>query len=79
MSLSRSPVIGDHFPQVLLERPMTGERLKDILEDVADICSTPIRITSRGGDMVRCGGLGTPSISAAGRPAHFGHDAFEVR
>ena len=36
---------------------LTGETIKTILEDVADNCSIPIRITSRAGDMVRVGGM----------------------
>ena len=38
--------------------PMTGERLKEILEDVADNLFNPDPYYQQGGDMVRCGGLG---------------------
>lgn len=37
---------------------MTGERLKEILEDVADNIFNPDPYYQQGGDMVRCGGLG---------------------
>ena len=37
---------------------MTGERLKEILEDVADNLFNPDPYYQQGGDMVRCGGLG---------------------
>ncbi|MCF8477717.1 MAG: thiosulfohydrolase SoxB [Pseudolabrys sp.] len=37
---------------------MTGERLKDVLEDVADNLFNPDPYYQQGGDMVRCGGLG---------------------
>jgi S-sulfosulfanyl-L-cysteine sulfohydrolase len=37
---------------------MTGARLKDILEDVADNLFNPDPYYQQGGDMVRCGGLG---------------------
>ncbi|MFA5899069.1 MAG: thiosulfohydrolase SoxB [Hyphomicrobium sp.] len=36
---------------------MTGERLKDVLEDVADNIFNPDPYYQQGGDMVRCGGL----------------------
>ena len=45
------------YPQVY-RMPMTGERLKDILEDVADNLFNPDPYYQQGGDMVRCGGLG---------------------
>jgi sulfur-oxidizing protein SoxB len=45
------------YPQVY-RLPMTGERLKDILEDVADNLFNPDPYYQQGGDMVRCGGLG---------------------
>jgi len=45
------------YPQVY-RTPMTGARLKDILEDVADNLSNPDPYYQQGGDMVRCGGLG---------------------
>lgn len=38
--------------------PMTGARLKDILEDVADNLFNPDPYYQQGGDMVRVGGLG---------------------
>ena len=38
--------------------PMTGRRLKDILEDVADNIFNPDPYYQQGGDMVRTGGLG---------------------
>jgi sulfur-oxidizing protein SoxB len=37
---------------------MSGERLKDVLEDVADNLFNPDPYYQQGGDMVRCGGLG---------------------
>ena len=37
---------------------MTGERLKEVLEDVADNLFNPDPYYQQGGDMVRCGGLG---------------------
>jgi S-sulfosulfanyl-L-cysteine sulfohydrolase len=36
---------------------MTGERLKEVLEDVADNLFNPDPYYQQGGDMVRCGGL----------------------
>ena len=45
------------YPQVY-RMPMTGERLKDILEDVADNLFNSDPYYQQGGDMVRCGGLG---------------------
>ena len=45
------------YPQVY-RVSMTGERLKDILEDVADNLFNPDPYYQQGGDMVRCGGLG---------------------
>jgi sulfur-oxidizing protein SoxB len=45
------------YPQVY-RMPMTGERLKEILEDVADNLFNPDPYYQQGGDMVRCGGLG---------------------
>ncbi len=45
------------YPQVY-RLPMTGARLKDILEDVADNLFNPDPYYQQGGDMVRCGGLG---------------------
>jgi len=45
------------YPQVY-RTPITGERLKDILEDVADNLFNPDPYYRQGGDMVRCGGLG---------------------
>ena len=44
------------YPQVY-RVSMTGERLKDILEDVADNLFNPDPYYQQGGDMVRCGGL----------------------
>ena len=37
---------------------MSGARLKEILEDVADNLFNPDPYYQQGGDMVRCGGLG---------------------
>jgi sulfur-oxidizing protein SoxB len=45
------------YPQVY-RMSMTGERLKEILEDVADNLFNPDPYYQQGGDMVRCGGLG---------------------
>jgi sulfur-oxidizing protein SoxB len=45
------------YPQVY-RTSMTGARLKDILEDVADNLFNPDPYYQQGGDMVRCGGLG---------------------
>src|SRR5262249_16077623 len=43
------------YPQVY-RMTMTGERLKEILEDVADNLFNPDPYYQQGGDMVRCGG-----------------------
>jgi sulfur-oxidizing protein SoxB len=45
------------YPQVY-RMTMTGERLKEILEDVADNLFNPDPYYQQGGDMVRTGGLG---------------------
>jgi sulfur-oxidizing protein SoxB len=45
------------YPQVY-RMSMSGQRLKDILEDVADNLFNPDPYYQQGGDMVRCGGLG---------------------
>jgi len=45
------------YPQVY-RLPMTGQRLKDVLEDIADNLFNPDPYYQQGGDMVRCGGLG---------------------
>jgi S-sulfosulfanyl-L-cysteine sulfohydrolase len=45
------------YPQVY-RMTMTGARLKEILEDVADNLFNPDPYYQQGGDMVRCGGLG---------------------
>jgi S-sulfosulfanyl-L-cysteine sulfohydrolase len=45
------------YPQVY-RTPMTGVRLKEILEDVADNLFNPDPYYQQGGDMIRCGGLG---------------------
>jgi sulfur-oxidizing protein SoxB len=45
------------YPQVY-RMAMTGERLKEVLEDVADNLFNPDPYYQQGGDMVRCGGLG---------------------
>jgi sulfur-oxidizing protein SoxB len=45
------------YPQVY-RMAMTGARLKEILEDVADNLFNPDPYYQQGGDMVRCGGLG---------------------
>jgi sulfur-oxidizing protein SoxB len=56
------------YPQVY-RMSMTGERLKEILEDVADNLFNPDPYYQQGGDMVRCGGLGY---------ANFRNDSFEI-
>ena len=67
------------YPQVY-RLPMTGARLKEVLEDVADNLFNPDPYYQQGGDMVRCGGLGYAiDVVKADRPAHFGHDASENR
>ena len=45
------------YPQVY-RVSMMGERLKEVLEDVADNLFNPDPYYQQGGDMVRCGGLG---------------------
>ncbi len=45
------------YPQVY-RTSMTGERLREVLEDVADNLFNPDPYYQQGGDMVRCGGLG---------------------
>ena len=45
------------YPQVY-RMPMSGARLKEVLEDVADNLFNPDPYYQQGGDMVRCGGLG---------------------
>jgi sulfur-oxidizing protein SoxB len=45
------------YPQVYRQM-MTGARLREILEDVADNLFNPDPYYQQGGDMVRCGGLG---------------------
>jgi sulfur-oxidizing protein SoxB len=45
------------YPQVY-RMTMTGGRLKEVLEDVADNLFNPDPYYQQGGDMVRCGGLG---------------------
>jgi sulfur-oxidizing protein SoxB len=45
------------YPQVY-RQAMTGARLKDVLEDVADNLFNPDPYYQQGGDMVRTGGLG---------------------
>jgi sulfur-oxidizing protein SoxB len=45
------------YPQVY-RIAMTGERLKEVIEDVADNLFNPDPYYQQGGDMVRCGGLG---------------------
>jgi sulfur-oxidizing protein SoxB len=45
------------YPQVY-RIGMTGDRLKEVLEDVADNLFNPDPYYQQGGDMVRCGGLG---------------------
>jgi sulfur-oxidizing protein SoxB len=52
------------YPQVY-RMSMTGARLKEILEDVADNLFNPDPYYQQGGDMVRCGGLSyTIDVSA---------------
>ena len=55
------------YPQVY-RMAMTGTRLKEVLEDVADNLFNPDPYYQQGGDMVRCGGLGYRSTSRS-RPA----------
>ncbi len=45
------------YPQVY-RMSMNGQRIKDVLEDVADNLFNPDPYYQQGGDMVRCGGLG---------------------
>jgi sulfur-oxidizing protein SoxB len=45
------------YPQVY-RQTMSGARLKEILEDVADNAFNPDPYYQQGGDMVRCGGVG---------------------
>jgi sulfur-oxidizing protein SoxB len=45
------------YPQVY-RMAMSGQRLKEVLEDVADNLFNPDPYYQQGGDMVRCGGLG---------------------
>ena len=45
------------YPQVY-RIAMSGARLKEMLEDVADNLFNPDPYYQQGGDMVRCGGLG---------------------
>jgi S-sulfosulfanyl-L-cysteine sulfohydrolase len=45
------------YPQAY-RMSMSGQRLKDVLEDVADNLFNPDPYYQQGGDMVRCGGLG---------------------
>ena len=56
--------------------PMSGARLKEILEDVADNLFNPDPYYQQGGDMVRCGGLGysiDPAKPAGSRIAALTH------
>ena len=48
---------------------MTGARLKEVLEDVADNIFNPDPYYQQGGDMVRTGGLGFTVDIAASRSA----------
>ncbi len=67
------------YPQVY-RLPMTGERLKDVLEDVADNLFNPDPYYQQGGDMVRCGGLGYAiDVCKADGRAHLRHDAAQDR
>ena len=67
------------YPQVY-RMSMNGQRLKDVLEDVADNLFNPDPYYQQGGDMVRCGGLGYAiDISKPIGQPHFGHDASEIR
>jgi len=55
---------------------MSGARLKEILEDVADNLFNPDPYYQQGGDMVRCGGLGytiDPAKSAGSRISGMTH------
>ena len=67
------------YPQVY-RMTMTGARLKEILEDVADNLFNPDPYYQQGGDMVRCGGLGytIDRRQADGQP-HLRPDAPEIR
>jgi hypothetical protein len=67
------------YPQVYRQQ-MTGARLKEILEDVADNLFNPDPYYQQGGDMVRCGGLGYSHRyrQADGEP-DFRADALEIR
>ena len=67
------------YPQVY-RMTMTGARLKEILEDVADNLFNPDPYYQQGGDMVRCGGLGyTIDIGKPMGSRISGADAPEVR
>jgi 2',3'-cyclic-nucleotide 2'-phosphodiesterase (5'-nucleotidase family) len=53
------------YPQAY-RTTMTGTRLKDVLEDVADNLFNPDPYYQQGGDVVRCGGIGyTIDVGAA--------------
>ena len=53
---------------------MTGARLKEVLEDVADNLFNPDPYYQQGGDMVRTGGLGfTVDVAGRSRQAHLRH------
>ena len=59
---------------------MTGEYLKQVLEDVADNLFNPDPYYQQGGDMVRAGGIAyTIDRRQADRPAHLRHDAAQDR
>ena len=67
------------YPQVY-RMTMTGARLKEILEDVADNLFNPDPYYQQGGDMVRCGGLGyTIDIGKPMGSRISGADASEIR
>ena len=59
---------------------MTGARLKEILEDVADNLFNPDPYYQQGGDMVRVGGLSyTIDVGKTGGQPHFRSDASAQR
>ena len=58
---------------------MSGARLKEILEDVADNLFNPDPYYQQGGDMVRVGGLSYTIDVSAGRPAAASRDLTLLR
>ena len=45
------------YPHVVVNE-LTGEAIKDVLEDICDNLFNPDPYYQQGGDMVRCGGIG---------------------